>query len=136
MYNPDITIYTDASLTGWEITNGIPQSRGLRHKAEQDHINVLELKAIETGIYKYCQDKISLHVRFTCDNVTAIAYINNKGSIKSETGNNIACRIWNFCNENKLWVSAAHKPGKNNFHILRRFSKLVMRQSLTDVNMH
>ena len=96
----------------------------------------MELKAIETGIYKYCQDKISLHVRFTCDNVTAIAYINNKGSIKSETGNNIACRIWNFCNENKLWVSAAHKPGKNNFHILRRFSKLVMRQSLTDVNMH
>ena len=71
-----------------------------------------------------------------CDNVTAIAYVNNKGSIKSETGNNIACRIWNFCNENILWVSAVHKPGKNNFQILRCFSKLVMRQSLTDVNKH
>ena len=23
-------------------------------------------------------------------------------------------RIWNFCTENKLWVSAAHIPGKNN----------------------
>ena len=34
------------------------------------------------------------------------------------------------------WVSAAHIPGKNNFHILRRFSKLGTRQSLTDVNKH
>ena len=34
--------------------------------------------------------------------------------IKSETCNNIACRIWNFCTENKLWVLAVHIPGKNN----------------------
>ena len=45
-----------------------------------------------------------------CDNVTAIANINNMGGIKSETCNNFACRIWNFCTENKLWVSAAHIP--------------------------
>ena len=36
------------------------------------------------------------------------------GSTKSETCNNIASRIWNFCIENKLWVSAAHIPGKKN----------------------
>ena len=36
------------------------------------------------------------------------------GGIKSENCNNIACRIWNFCTENKLWISAAHIPGKNN----------------------
>ena len=34
--------------------------------------------------------------------------------MKSETGNNIACRIWNIHIENKLWVSAAHIPGKIN----------------------
>ena len=45
-----------------------------------------------------------------CDNVTAIANINNMGAIKSETCNNFAYRIWNFCTENKLWVSAAHIP--------------------------
>ena len=49
-----------------------------------------------------------------CDNATAIAYINNVGGIKIETCNNIACRIWNFCIENKLWVLATHIPGKNN----------------------
>ena len=55
-----------------------------------------------------------MYIRVVCDNVTAIAYINNMTGIKSETGNNIARRIWNFCTENKLWVSAAHIPGKNN----------------------
>ena len=41
--NPDITIHADVSLTVWGITSGISRSRGLRHKAELDHINVLEL---------------------------------------------------------------------------------------------
>ena len=91
--NPDITIHTDASLAGWGITNGISSSRGLWHKAKLDHINVLELKAIEIGICTYCKNKNFLHVRIMCDNVTAIAYINNMGGIKSETCNNIACRI-------------------------------------------
>ena len=36
------------------------------------------------------------------------------GGIKSETCNNIAYRIWNFCMENNLWISAAHIPSKNN----------------------
>ena len=48
--NLDITIHTDVSLTGWGITNGINPSRGLSHKTEHDHINVLELKAIEIFI--------------------------------------------------------------------------------------
>ena len=48
------------------------------------------------------------------DSVTVIAYNNHMGGIKSETCNNIACRIWNFCAENKLWVSPAHIPDKDN----------------------
>ena len=48
--NLDITIHTDVSLTGWGITNGINPSRGLSYKTEHDHINVLELKAIEIFI--------------------------------------------------------------------------------------
>ena len=117
--NPDITIHTYASLTGWGITNEISPSRGLWHKAELDHINSfqmdhLELKSIEIGIYTYCKNKIFLHVRVICDNVTSTAFINNMGGIKNETCNTFASRIWNFCTENKLWVSAAHIPCKNN----------------------
>ena len=43
-----------------------------------------------------------------CDNVTDISYVNNVGGIKSQTCNNITCRIWDFCTKNQLWVSAAH----------------------------
>ena len=50
-----------------------------------------------------------------CDNVTAISYVNNMGGgMKSQTSNNIACRIWDFCTKNQLWVSAAHIPGTIN----------------------
>ena len=85
-------MHTDAGLTGWKITNGISSSRGLWHKTELDHINVLKLKIIVIGIYTYCKNKNFLHVRVMCDNVTPIAYINNMGGIKSETCNNIACK--------------------------------------------
>ena len=49
-----------------------------------------------------------------CDNVTAISYANNVGSMKSQTCNNTACRIWDFSTKNQMWVSAAHVPGTIN----------------------
>ena len=91
--NPDITIYTDASLTGWGITDGISPARGLWYKAELEHINVLELKAIGIGIHTNCKNKDFLYVRVMCDNVTAISYVNNMGVMKSQTCNNISHRI-------------------------------------------
>ena len=74
----------------------------------------MELKATEIGIYTYFKNKKILHVRVMCDNVTAIAYINKMRGVKNESCNNIACIIWNFCTENKLWVSPAHISGKDN----------------------
>ena len=94
--NPDITIYTDASLTGWSITDCIFPSRALWHKAELGHINFLELKAIEIEICTYCKNKGFLHVRVMCDNATAISYGNSMWDMKSQTFNNFACRIWGF----------------------------------------
>ena len=91
--NPDITIHTDASLTDWRITNGMLPTRGLQQKEELDHINVLDFAAVETGIYTYCKHERTLHVRVIFYNKTAVAYVNNMGSIKSGTGNNIGNRI-------------------------------------------
>ena len=36
------------------------------------------------------------------------------GGMKSQTCNNIVCRIWDFCTKNQLWLSAAHMPGTVN----------------------
>ena len=85
------------------------------------------------GIYTYCKNKNFLRARIMCDNVTAIAYINNVGGIKIETCNNIAWRIWNFCNENKLWVLAAHITGKNN---IKADQKSRILQDVTEWKLH
>ena len=34
--------------------------------------------------------------------------------IESQTCNNVACRIWDFCTKNQLWPSAAHIAGTVN----------------------
>ena len=85
--NPDITIYILMQfLQGWGLlmVNRHPQGSGI---SQLEHVNVLELKAIEIGIYTYCKTKI--------------------GGIKSQTFNNIASRMWYSCTKNQLWVSAA-----------------------------
>ena len=84
------------------ITDGISPSRWLWHKAEFQHINVLELKAIKIGIYTYCKNKDFLHVKVMGDNVTAISYVNDMGGrgIKSQTCNKILCKMWDFYSKN------------------------------------
>ena len=91
-----------------------PLSRGLWYRAELEHINILELKAIQLEIYTCCKNKDFLHVSVVCDNVTAISYVNSMGAIRSQTCNNVASRIWDFCTKNQLWVSVAHIPGAIN----------------------
>ena len=44
--DPDITIYTDASLTGWGIADGNIPSGGRCDQSAITHINVLKLKPI------------------------------------------------------------------------------------------
>ena len=48
------------------------------------------------------------------DSSTAIAYINNKGGIKSTKCNEIAKEIWLFCFKNNSLISAAHIPQIHN----------------------
>ena len=78
--NPDVTIFTDASLLGWGITDGNKPSGGRWHSAEIKNINFLELKVI---IHTYCSNNTFKHVRVMCDNTTAVSYINHMGGIKS-----------------------------------------------------
>ena len=69
--DPDITLYTDANLTVWGITDGKTPSGGRWDENEITHINVLELKVIQFGVLTYCK-----HIRIMSDNTTAMSYIN------------------------------------------------------------
>ena len=90
----DITIYTDASLKGWGITDGINPSGGRWADNEMHYINVLELKAAIFGIIAYCKNKSVKHARIMLDNTTAVTYINNMGGTKSPQCNELAREIW------------------------------------------
>ena len=66
-----------------------------RTQAMLEHINVLGLKATKIEIYTYCKNIHFLHVKvmvWQCH----ICQVNNMGDIKSQTCNNIVCRIWDF----------------------------------------
>ena len=80
MITPDIdlTLFSDASNTGWGITDGIHPAGGRWKFSELEHINVLEIKAAYFALKTY-GSKNNSHIRIMIDNTTAVSYINNKG---------------------------------------------------------
>ena len=110
----DCFITTDASSLRWGATDGRISAGGRRKASENFHINNLKLKAVYFAIQAYCRYGIYKHIRINCDNTTAIAYINNKGGIKSILCDKLAIDIWNFWSFRKIWISAAHIPGIEN----------------------
>ena len=114
--NPDITITSDASLSGWGAhCNG--EKIGGRWTIEESahHINYLELLAIFYGLKSFCRKCTGKsHVQVRTDNTCAMTYINSMGGIKSPTCNSVAKEIWQWCIANNIWISAAFVPGCEN----------------------
>ena len=59
-------------------------------------------------------DIYSRHIRIKSDNTTAIAYINNKGGVKSIECHEIAKNIWEWAIHRNIHLSAEHIPGSKN----------------------
>ena len=70
---PDISMFPDASETGWGITDGHNSSGGQWAEHERMHINVLELKAAFIGIRTYCHNRSYKHIRVMSDSSTVVA---------------------------------------------------------------
>ena len=81
---PGITIFADASETGWGITDEHNPSRGQLTEPEMIHVNVLELKIVFIGIRTYGHKRSYKNIGVIPDSSTAIAFINNKDGIKSK----------------------------------------------------
>ena len=78
---PDITIHTDASLTGWGIccSDGKVAS-GVWSSAEVDcHINYLELCAIRNSLALVLEYRQNCHIHIITGNSTAMFYVNKIG---------------------------------------------------------
>ena len=113
--SPSIEIKTDASLNCWGAVMGSSLTGGLFSDEEtQNHINVLELKAILFGLESLARDIRLSRIKILCDNSTAVACINKFGTSHSGKCNTLTKQIWKWAQENENWLSATHIPGIQN----------------------
>ena len=88
---------------------------GLWTNDEQNlHIKGLELKAVLLGLKSWFTDQSNVHIRIKSDNTTAVAYVNNKGGVKSLDCHRIALEIWSWAIDRDIIITAEHLPGSKN----------------------
>jgi len=112
---PEIEIECDASKMGYGSVCGAHKAGG-RWSIEEakNHINVLEILAIEHGLKNFEDKILGRHVKILSDNTCAVSYISEMGGAKSKQCNDVANRIWMWCRQRNIWLSIAHIPGKMN----------------------
>lgn len=110
-----LEIFSDASLTGWGVMCNGERSNGFWDSVEsQNHINQLELKAAFIGLQCFASNIRSSEILLRIDNTVAISYINRMGGIQYTHLNDIARRIWKWCEERQLYVFASYIKSKDN----------------------
>ncbi|XP_018375483.1 PREDICTED: uncharacterized protein LOC108769154 [Trachymyrmex cornetzi] len=113
--NFDWTIYTDASMTGWGAVLGSKKIHGFWNKTEREqHINFLELKAIQLALKNFEIELGNSNVLLKVDNTTAISYINKMGGVKYQKFNHLAKEIWKWAETRDIWLFAVHIPSEKN----------------------
>ena len=111
----DISLNSDASLTGWGGVMSGTSAGGFWTKEEASHhINYLELLAAFFVLKSFLAHLKGKHVKILIDNTAAVSVINNKGTNHSEQCNEVTRNIWLLCEQHNIWLTAAHSPGKQN----------------------
>jgi hypothetical protein len=110
--DPELTIYSDASNSGWGgVLNGV-STRGPWTEADRlRHINELELLAALYSLKAFTSQLEGISIRLMMDNSTAVCYVNKAGGTRSKSLNNIAADIMCWCESRKISVHAVHLPG-------------------------
>lgn len=85
----------DASLTGWGCMFRKQKAWGHWCKTSDDHINVLEMKAILLGLKSFKNHFFHSHIKIYSDNTTAITVINKMGTSHSNDCNEMAQKYGN-----------------------------------------
>ena len=113
--SPEISIYSDASLSGWgavydDVRTGGPWAEG----EIGQHINFLELLAALKALQCFTATLTDTAVELKIDNTSAVSYINRLGGCKSENLCSIALQISNWCELRRISLSAVFVPGVMN----------------------
>ena len=115
-FSPDVEVFTDSSSTGW----GGWTSRGESTfgywscSESEDHINILELKAVLFMFQCFFRRSVDCSVLVHSDNTAVVAYINHQGGSGSARLCSLALDIWKFCISRNIMLKAVHLPGVRN----------------------
>ena len=118
-------IESDASNTGWGAhCNGVATGGPWCQWEIDFHISHLELLTASYAFQSFVlQYKSAAHIRLKVDNSTAVACINNFGSMRYPSLNTLSRTIWDRCISMKIQVSAESIPGVDH-----TFADLMSRQ--------
>ena len=108
--DPQLHLYSDASLTGWGGKLDSVETGGHWHYYEDNHINVLELKAALLTLKSLCRSVENTHIRLHMDNTTAVACVNKCGSTKLPLLG-VTKELFGWAEEKAITLSACHIPG-------------------------
>ena len=75
---PNREIYTDSSKTGlgaYDKTKDLRTGGHWSKEEQEDHINVLELRAISLWLKALCGLESNTHIQLYCDNTSSCAYV-------------------------------------------------------------
>ena len=104
-----LEIETDASNIGLGVTCGgvVTQGQFLQEKMKR-HINEKELLAAYFTVKAYTRDRTVNHLHIKSDNTMSVAEINQMGSTTSESLMQITAKLWKYCLEKNMLITAEH----------------------------
>jgi ribonuclease HI len=113
--NPELTIFSDASLQGWgAVLEGSTTNGPWTYELRTWHINELELLAAFLALQTFTKYATNMSVLICMDNTVAVSYINRDGGSRSRRLNGIVKDICNWCEERSISLRAEHVPGVTN----------------------
>ena len=111
----EVTLFTDASSSGWGAQLGSRLTRGQWSASQRSwHINVLEMQAVINAVRDFLPRLRSRVVHLMCDNAVTVAYIKNKGSTRSYTLMHMTIWLLKWCDRKAITLVPIHLPGVHN----------------------
>jgi hypothetical protein len=130
--NPDLIIFSDASLTGWGAVCDGSRSKGPWTSADAErHINELELLAAYFSLQAFANSSKNISIQLFLDNSTAVAYINKCGGTHSKALSIPAAQIIHWCEARSIQILASHLPGNSGCVFQPNISRMLL-----IINMH
>ena len=111
----EVTLFTDASSSGWEAQLGSHSTQGQWSASQRlCHINVLEMQAVIYAVRDFLPHLRYRVVRLMCDNAVTVAYIKNEGGTRSHTLMQMTIRLLKWCDSKAITLVPVHLPGVRN----------------------